>query len=129
MYIYLFKVFDSFKVESLFVQKLQILIIQLISAHLILLSFLFHLIHTLDKHINVIHLHDQVKTAGVQVNLFMQKRQHVSCTFIRLCLIPSTICSICLRNCSLPPDEAMALNTNTHFTHMLHVPLENCKIR
>lgn len=41
--IYLFKVFDGFKVESLFIQQLQIFIIQLISAHLILLSFLFHL--------------------------------------------------------------------------------------
>lgn len=38
------------------------------------------------------------------------------CTFMRLCLIPSTICSICLRNCSLLPDEAIALKTQIHFT-------------
>lgn len=37
-------------------------------------------------------------------------------TFMRLCLIPSTICSICLRNCSLLPDEAIALKTQIHFT-------------
>lgn len=33
---------------------------------------------------------------------------------MRLCLIPSTICSICLRNCSLLPEEAMALKTYTY---------------
>lgn len=46
------------------------------------------------------------------------------CTFIRLCLIPSTICSICLRNCSLLPDEAMALKK----TYTLHSPLPFGKI-
>lgn len=29
---------------------------------------------------------------------------------MRLCLIPSTICSICLKNCSLAPEDAIALS-------------------
>lgn len=32
---------------------------------------------------------------------------------MRLCLIPSTICSICLRNCSLAAEDDMALDNST----------------
>lgn len=32
---------------------------------------------------------------------------------MRLCLIPSTICSICLRNCSFAAEEDMALKDRT----------------
>lgn len=40
---HLFKVFDSFEVEPLLIEQLQVLVVQLVSPHLVLLLLLLHL--------------------------------------------------------------------------------------
>lgn len=40
---HLFKVFDGLEVKPLFVEQLQVLVVQLISPHLVLLLLLLHL--------------------------------------------------------------------------------------
>lgn len=40
---HLFEVLDSFEVEPLFIQQLEVLIVQLVSPHLVLLLLLLHL--------------------------------------------------------------------------------------
>lgn len=84
---------DRFKVVSLLLHQIQILIIQLIPSHLLLLPFALNLQ-------NIIYLiHQKIDRSTPTRSLF--------------CLTPSTICSNCFKNCSLLAVDDIALKNRT----------------